>query len=71
MVTGRSCEVGEHRRRDPRVVVDDLTFGEAGRGVQDLVEVREAQPPALHLDRRASAPADGCLLDESGHDLRR
>ena len=37
-------QVGKDRLRDPRVVVDHLAFGEAGRGPQHLVEVGELEP---------------------------
>src|SRR6185503_1625712 len=43
------AEVGDERRADPRVVVDDFTLGEAGLRIEDLVEVRDRQPPAVDL----------------------
>jgi hypothetical protein len=54
-------EVGEERRRDARVVGDEVALGEAGLRPQDLVEVRELQPPPLdhHL-----AAVLGQLLDD-------
>jgi hypothetical protein len=33
----------QDRGRDPRVVVDDLALGEAGLGIEDLVEVGELE----------------------------
>jgi len=35
--------VRQDRRRDARVVVDDLALAEAGLGVEDLVEVGELE----------------------------
>ena len=43
-------EVGEHERRDPPVVVDDVGFAEPGCRVEHLVEVRERELAALDLD---------------------
>ena len=72
MVTGRSSQVGEQHRGDPGVVVDDLTFGEARRGVQHLLEVGEPQPAAVDLDVRGRRPEAGSrTLGPSCHDLRR
>ena len=48
-------QVGDHRRRDPGVVVDDLGLGGARLGIQHLVEVGELQPAALDLDRSGAA----------------
>ena len=63
-------EMGEQRWRHPGVVIDHLTFGEAGRGVQDLVEVGQSEFPSADLNvglaRRSSR-----TLGPSGHDLRR
>jgi hypothetical protein len=42
-------EVRQQRRSDPGVVVDDLALGEAGLGIEDLVEVRDRQPAAVDL----------------------
>ena len=47
---GRAArQVGEHHRRDPPVVVDDVGFLEARGGVENLVEVREGQLPTLDV----------------------
>ena len=47
----------EEHRGNPAVVVDDMAFGEAGIGVEQLVEVRQGQPVPfdLDLDRRWQA----------------
>ncbi len=63
-------QVRQHRRGDAGVVVDHLAFGEAVRGVQDLVEVGEPQPAAVHLDQRFGARPSR-TLGPTGHDLRR
>ena len=47
-----ALQVGEQHRRDPGVVVDHLTFGEAGRGVQHLVR----------LDSRSRRPSTSTLV---------
>src|SRR5215213_1211486 len=46
-------EVRQQRRRDARVVVDDLALREAGLRIEDLVQVRELERPAVdhHLER--------------------
>jgi hypothetical protein len=44
-----AAQVREQHRRDPGVVVEDLALGEAGLWVEDLVEVRDRQPPAVDL----------------------
>src|SRR5690606_29344901 len=41
-------QVREHHRRDPGVVVDDLRLGEAGVGVEDLVQVAQGEVTAVH-----------------------
>ena len=41
----------QDRLGDRGVVVDHLTLGEPGLGIEDLVEVRQRQPPAFDLDR--------------------
>ena len=43
-------EVGQHHRRDPPVVVDDVGLAEAGGGVEELVEVGERELAAVDLD---------------------
>src|SRR3954451_19474988 len=50
---GAPPQVREQRRRDPRVVVDHLALGEPRLGIEDLVEVREGQPPAVDVDLEA------------------
>ena len=53
-------EVGEHHRRDAAVVVDHVGLAEARGRVQQLVEVRERQLPAVDLDLTSSrAPTSG------------
>ena len=58
-------EVGEHRRRDPGVVVDHLAFGEAGRGVQDLVEVGEPELGGRPPRRGSRSPERPVPLDRA------
>ena len=43
-------DVRDHRRTDAGVVVDHLALGRARLGVEDLVEVRDAQSPAADAD---------------------
>ena len=45
-----AAQMREHRGRDARVVVHHLALGEAGLRVEDLVEVRQRQPPAVDVD---------------------
>jgi hypothetical protein len=49
---GAARQVGHHHRRDAVVVVDHLGLGEAGLGVQHLVEVAEGDPAAVDVDGR-------------------
>ncbi len=37
-------------RRNADVVIDDLSLGEAGGGIEDLVKVRETELAALDFD---------------------
>jgi hypothetical protein len=46
-------QVRQDGRRDARVVVDQLPLGEAGLGIEDLVEVRERQAAVADLDVEA------------------
>src|SRR5207253_6720726 len=39
----------EQHRRDARVVVDHLSLGEPDLWIQNLVEIRELEPPALYF----------------------
>src|SRR5207245_10530715 len=55
-------EVRHHDGADPRVVVDDLGLREPGLGVEDLVEVRQPQPPALDLNLTHLAPSQARAL---------
>jgi hypothetical protein len=48
-----AAQVRQQDGRDPRVVLDHLTLGETGRGIEDLVQVREREPAALDLDLHA------------------
>ena len=48
-----AAQVRQQHRRDPRVVLDHLALGEAGRGIEDLVEVGEREPAPLDLDLHA------------------
>ena len=52
--------------RDAGVVVDDLSLGEAGRGIQDFVQIRQLQLPALNFNHRCSAHAASLLQHECG-----
>ena len=54
----------QQHRRDARVVVDHLALGEAGLGIEDLVEVGERQRPPVDLDLHA-------LRRRHGPDARR
>ena len=47
-----SRKVGNENGRDAGVVVNDLSLGEAGRGIQDFVQVRQLQLPALDFNHR-------------------
>ena len=49
-------QVGDDRRRDLGVVVDDLALGEARLRVEDLVEVGELQLTPVDLDLRGLRP---------------
>src|SRR5437588_3562703 len=60
-------EVRHHDGADPRVVVDDLGLREPGLGVEDLVEVRQPQPPALDLNLATRLGAHGA----TGESVRR
>ena len=63
-------EVGEQRRGHPGVVIDHLAFGEAGRGVQHLVEVGQPELASADLDVGLRTRASR-TFGPSGHDLRR
>src|ERR1700690_3665188 len=43
-------KVGQKHGSDARVVVNDLPFSKAGRGVENLVKVRQAEAFALDFD---------------------
>jgi hypothetical protein len=43
-------QVRQEHRGDPGVVVDHLTLGEPGLGIQDLFQVGELEPPAVDVD---------------------
>jgi len=43
-------DVRDHRRADAGVVVDHLALGRARLGIEDLVEVRDAQSSAADAD---------------------
>ena len=45
-----SREVGEHRRRDAPVVVDDVGLAEAGLRVEELVEIRKCELATIDRD---------------------
>ncbi len=45
------------------VVVDDLSLGEAGRGIQDFVQIRQLQLPALNFNHRFVAHAASLALN--------
>ena len=47
-----SREMWHENRRDARVVVNDLSLGKAGRGIQDFVQIRQLQLPALNFNHR-------------------
>src|SRR3954471_11194539 len=47
------AQVRQQDRRDARVVVDHLPLGEPRLGIEDLVEVREGQPPPVDVDLQA------------------
>src|SRR4051794_32181380 len=51
--------MGQQNGRDAHVVVDDLGFGKADRGIHDLTEVAEAQLLALDLDFGARRHGSG------------
>jgi hypothetical protein len=42
--------MGQKRGRNAGVVVDDLSLGESGGGVKDLVEIRQGQALAFDVD---------------------
>ena len=42
-------QMGQHDRRDPGEIVDDVGFRESRGRVEDLVQVREGQLPTLDL----------------------
>src|SRR5260221_8718786 len=45
-----SGEMRHQIRRNADVVIDDLSLGEAGGGIEDLVKVRETELAALDFD---------------------
>src|SRR5215469_6865263 len=40
----------QHRRCDAHVVIDDVFLGEAGGGIQNLLEIRQLQVSALNFN---------------------
>ena len=52
-----SGRCGTSDRRNARVVVDDLSLGEAGRGIENFIQVGQLQLPALNFDHRFFAHA--------------
>src|SRR6202451_1266372 len=53
-----SRKMGQQNRRDPRIIVDDLSLGEPGRGIQDFIQVGQTQVLAFDLDDFWFAHAD-------------
>ena len=68
---GATAQVGEQRRGDAAVVVDHVALREARDGVEDLVQVRERQPPPLDLDLDASGRRHPSTLAPRGRSGRR
>ncbi len=50
-------------RRNASVVVDDLSLGEAGRGIENFIQVGELQLPALNFDHRFFAHAASLFVE--------
>ena len=50
-------QMRNQHRPDAGVVVNDLPLGEAGCGIQDLVQIGQLQLPALNFNHRCSAHA--------------
>ncbi len=47
-----SCKMGDEDGRDAGVVVNHLSLGKSGRGIQDLIQIRQLQLPALNFNHR-------------------
>jgi hypothetical protein len=62
-------EMGEERRGHSGVVIDHLAFGEAGRGVQHLLEVGQPELASIDLDMGFGTRASR-TFGPSAHDLR-
>src|SRR5438552_10758457 len=64
----------EQHRRDARVVVDHLSLGELDLWIQNLVEIRELEPPALYFHLYAALgghrPCGSRWAPRSGSGLR-
>src|ERR1700691_3340292 len=58
-----SGKMGQKRGCDPGAVIDDLSFGETGGGIEDLVEIRELELAAFDVDDGGSGHKwTGCDL---------
>src|SRR5579871_6997116 len=49
-----SCQMRQERGSNPGVIIDDIFLRESGRRVQDLLQIRQLQMPALDFDGRVS-----------------
>ena len=56
--------MGDENWRDTGVVVDDLSLGEASRGIENFIQIGQLQLPALNFDHRFFAHAASLLVKD-------